>query len=234
MRQRIARDTENEAKIRIVPDTVDGEELAPVPPEENEFRRRFVPDGVFAVLHTGNMGKKQDLDLVLRTADRLRDNPHIRFYVFGDGAAKADFLRRREELRLDNVEHFPLQERWLLSHMLSGADVVLISQLPEVVDIVVPSKLLTALVSGAMIVAACAPDSETANLVRASGGGLIVPASDDAGLAKTIVAIHRGEVQTAAYRRRARIYALETFDRSAVYSQMADTYAAAANGQSAG
>jgi colanic acid biosynthesis glycosyl transferase WcaI len=222
MRKRIARATEQREKIRIVPDTVDGDELAPVPREDNEFRKRFVPDGTFAVLHTGNMGKKQDLDLVLRTADRLRDNPDIRFYVFGDGAVKPTFLKRREELGLDNVEHFPLQERWLLPHMLSGADVLLINQLPEVVDIVVPSKLLTALAAGAMIVAACADDSETAKLVRASGGGLIVPASDEVELAKTILAAQRGEVDAADYRKRARAFALETFDRAAVYGRLVD------------
>ena len=222
MRQRIARATEQTGKIRVVPDTVDGDELAPVPPERNEFRKRFVPNGVFAVLHTGNMGKKQDLDLVLRTADRLRDNADVRFYVFGDGAEKPAFLRRREELQLRNVEHFPLQERWLLPHMLSGADVVLINQLPEVVDIVVPSKLLTALGAGAMIVAACASGSEAANLVRVSGGGLIVPASDEAELAKTIVAVQRGEIDPADYRKRARDFALRTFDRAVIYGRLAD------------
>src|SRR2546429_5718819 len=52
--------------------SIDRRELAPVPPERNEFRRRFLPPGGFAVVHTGNMGRKQDLDLLLRTADRLR------------------------------------------------------------------------------------------------------------------------------------------------------------------
>src|SRR3989454_2808998 len=56
--------------------------------------------------------------------------------------------------RSENVSHHPLQERSLLSHVLSGADVVLVSQLAEVVDIVVPSKLVTAMGAGAMIVAA--------------------------------------------------------------------------------
>lgn len=204
-------------RIRVVPDTVDGEELAPVPPERNEFRRRFVPEGVFAVLHTGNMGRKQDLDLLLDTAARLRQESQIRFYVFGDGAVKDRFLQRRRKLGLDNVEHHPLQERWLLRHMLSGADVVLVSQLPEVVDIVIPSKLLTSLAAGAMIVAAAHPDSETARIVRDSGGGVVVPPSDAGALAELLLRIRRGDVDTEACRGCARAYALRHFDRRQVY-----------------
>jgi hypothetical protein len=125
------------------------------------------------------MGEKQDLHLLLRAARRLKDNANIHFYVFGDGAVKREFLRVRDDWGLANVSHFPLQERSLLPHMLYGADICLVTQLPEVVDIVVPSKLITAMGAGAMIVAACAEQSETASLLRASGGGIVVPASDD-------------------------------------------------------
>ena len=85
MRRRIAKRVDRPDKIRIVPDTIDGAELVPVPVAENEFRRQFAPAAKFAVLHTGNMGQKQDLYLLLRVARRLRSEPDIHFYVFGDG-----------------------------------------------------------------------------------------------------------------------------------------------------
>src|SRR2546427_10793212 len=121
MARRIVAEGAARAKVRVAPDTIDSRELTPIPPAENEFRRRFVHSGGFAVVHTGNMGRKQDLDLLLRAADRLRSEPDIRFLVFGDGAVRSDFLRRREQLQLDNVAHHPLQDRSFLSHMLSGA-----------------------------------------------------------------------------------------------------------------
>jgi putative colanic acid biosynthesis glycosyltransferase WcaI len=215
------------AKVRVVPDTIDARELAPVPVEQNEFRRRFVPRGSFAVVHTGNMGRKQDLDLLLRTADRLRAEPDIRFFVFGDGTVRGEFLRRCAQLGLENVVQQPLQDRSFLAHMLSGADVLLVSQLAEVVDIVVPSKLVTALGAGAMIVAACADESETARLIRASEGGVVVAAGDDAALARTILAVRDGGVDTAGYRARARAYAVSRFDRDAVYGPLAAEVVAA-------
>jgi colanic acid biosynthesis glycosyl transferase WcaI len=220
MRRRIAAEARRDVRIRIVPDTIDGNELRPMPFADNEFRKRYAPADTFAVVHTGNMGKKQDLDLLLRAARLLQDDPVVRFYVFGDGAEKARFLERREALGLENVSHYPLQERWMLPHTLSGADVLLVSQLPEVLDIVVPSKLLSAMASGALIVAACAANSEAARLVRESGGGILVDAGNEAALVETIREIRAGKHDVLTLRERARRFAIQRFDRAAVYGDI--------------
>jgi colanic acid biosynthesis glycosyl transferase WcaI len=220
MRRRVAREAGSNKTIRIVPDTVDLKEFKSIPREENEFRRRFVPDQTFAVVHTGNMGKKQDLGLLLRAATRLRDDREVRFFVFGDGAVKDEFLKHRDELRLDNVSHHGLQERWMVPHMLAGADVVLVSQLPEVVDVVMPSKLITSLAAGAMIVAACSPNSEAARLVEASGGGVVIPPSDDAALVEVLVQIRARQIDVTKCRERGRRFASEAFNRETVYGRL--------------
>ena len=111
----------------------------------------------------------------------------------------------------------------MLAHMLSGADVVLVSQLAEVVDIVVPSKLITSLAAGAMVVAACAPDSEAAQLLKISDGGVTIPAGDDAALSDVIQQIRRGELDVETFRSRAREFSLRRFDRSAVYGPLVNS-----------
>lgn len=218
MAARIGRLTRRPDKIHVLPNGVNTGEFAPVEEKGNEFRRRFVKPGMFAVLHAGNMGKKQDTDVILRAAERLRDEDDICFYVFGEGAERERFLARREELKLTNVRHFPLQERWMVPHMLSGADVVLVTQQPEVVDIVVPSKLLTAMASGAMILAAASAKSETARLVNESGGGITVAPGDERALVAGIREIQGGRVDAAECRRRARQFAVAHFDRERVFS----------------
>jgi hypothetical protein len=77
--------------------------------------------------------------------------------------------------------------------------------------------MLTALGAGAMTVAACAEDSEAARLVRESGGGVRISASDDAALVDVIARVRGGAIDTAACRAAARAYALRTFDRDTVY-----------------
>jgi colanic acid biosynthesis glycosyl transferase WcaI len=220
MRERIASRTRDKTKIGILPNTIDPDELSPDPAAARRFRERFVPTGSFAVVHTGNMGEKQDLNVLLRAAVRLRNHRDVHFYVFGDGAVRESFVRQMREFNLENVSHFPFLSRAELPGMMYGADIVLISQLPQVIDIVVPSKLVTAMGAGSMIVAACASQSETAALIRESEGGIVVPASDDERLAETILSVKQGVVDTRSLRRNARAYAVRTFDRRAVYGKL--------------
>ena len=217
MKSRIARVGVAATKIHIVPNTIDRDELAPGLNQGREFRNRFVRDGAFTVVHSGNMGEKQDLPLLLRTAKRLVTIPEIHFLVFGDGAAKAEFLHLKETWNLTNVSHYPLQERPMLPHMLFGADVCLVSQVSEVVDFVVPSKLITSMGAGAMIIVACSPNSEPAKIIKESEGGIVVNAGDDETLARKLLDILAGRYDTGQARERARAYASVHFDRATIY-----------------
>ena len=218
MRRRIVAAGAKPEKVHIAPNTIDTAELAPRTNQGRPFRERFVASGKFAVVHAGNMGEKQDLELLLRTARLMKHDSTVHFYVFGDGAVRESFLRRRDEWSLDNVSHFPFQDRAMLPHLLYGADVLLVSQRSEVVDIVVPSKLMTAMGAGAMIVAACAAESETAAILRASGGGVVVPAGDEHALAAEIKRIQTGVVDVQRNRESVAAFAQRTFERRVAYA----------------
>lgn len=219
MQRRIARGLRRPRDVRVIPITIDADELAPPLDAENEFLRQFA-HGRFTIVHTGNMGQKQDLDIVLRAAHALHTNEQIQFHVFGDGAIKQRFLDRRAELALDNVHHHPIQPRSMLRHILSGADVLIVTQQPEVVDIVIPSKMLTAMGAGAMIVAACNPNSEAARLLTETGSGILINAGDTDALVDVIGKVKEGKIQSAPFRERARQTALKHFDRRAVYGKI--------------
>lgn len=222
MRSRIARVVGADKSIEVVPNTIDADELAPKPNQGEPFRDAFVDKNSFAVLHTGNMGEKQDLNVIIRTAVRLASVSSIHFFVFGDGAAKAEFVNAIEHQHLSNVSVFPLQPRPMLAHMLFGADVCLVTQSSAVIDIVVPSKLITCMGAGALVVAVCSPDSETARIVDASGGALRVPAGDDAALASLLMSL-QAEGGAPDLRKKARSYAVRYFDRNRVYAPIASS-----------
>src|SRR2546423_721404 len=222
MKSRIARAAGSAAKVEVVPNTIDVQELAPTGEQGRPFRDKFVRPGTFAVVHTGNMGEKQNLFLLLGAARHLRNDGRIHFYVFGDGAVRSEFLRLREEWRLNNVSHFPLQDRWWLPHILHGADVCLLTQLPTVTDVVVPSKLITAMGAGALIVAACSASSETATVLNESGGAIVVSPSDNGALAQTIKELSESKVDGLARRNLVRRYANRTFRRESVYGRLVE------------
>jgi colanic acid biosynthesis glycosyl transferase WcaI len=123
----------------------------------------------------------------------------------------------REAMGLENVSYYPLQPRAMVPHMLSGADVVIVSQVAEVVDIAVPSKLITAMACGAMIVASCAPESEAARLVLEAGGGVVVAAGDDAAMVAVITQVRQRSLDVEGHRDRVRRFASGRFDRDTIY-----------------
>jgi colanic acid biosynthesis glycosyl transferase WcaI len=171
------------------------------------------------------MGEMQDLKLLLRTARLLKQDAKVHFFVFGDGAVKQDFLQCCKEWSLTNVTHAPFQEREMLPHMLYGADLVLLSQRHEVIDIVVPSKLVTAMGAGAMIVAACPRESETASVLALAKGGIVIEPSDENALAEVIRRVRGGAEDVDMHRTRVRSYAQRNFDRRSVYSKVTERVA---------
>ncbi len=67
MRQRLLEKGVPPEKVRVVPNFVDLERLAPVP-RDNEFSRRLQLQDLFSVTYAGNMGPAQGLDIVLAAA----------------------------------------------------------------------------------------------------------------------------------------------------------------------
>jgi colanic acid biosynthesis glycosyl transferase WcaI len=210
-------------KVHLLPNTVAVDEFLQAGDQGKPFRDEFVPPGTFAVVHAGNMGEKQDLGVLLRAARILLKEQEIRFYVVGDGAVRDRVETQCKEWRLSNVTLLPFQPRAMLPHMLYGADVLLVSQKPEVIDTVVPSKLITAMAAGAMIVATCSSSSETARLLGESESGIVVPPSDEAALVEALLRIRSGNFPVAENRARASRFATLHFDRSAIYARLLKT-----------
>lgn len=165
------------------------------------------------VVHSGNMGVKQQLENVLGAAKRLREQTDIVFLLVGDGSQKNALVQRAQREGLDNVRFAPLLPRERLPELLSTADLLLVNQHPDLVEAVIPSKLLTYLAAGRPVVAAAHPASEAALLVREAGCGLCVaPGAPDA-LAQAIVTLTNDAETRAAMGARGRAYAVKNFAR---------------------
>lgn len=141
-------------------------------------------DGVI-VLHAGNMGAKQGLENVVAAAKiaEVRGDP-IHFVLLGDGnqRARLEFLASG----LQNI-HFvdPLPDS-LFSAALSAADILLVNEKAGVTEMAVPSKLTTYFSSNRPVLAATEPDSTTAEELRNSGGGVVVPPGSPEGLVDAV------------------------------------------------
>jgi glycosyltransferase involved in cell wall biosynthesis len=167
----------HEDKINVIRNwTHIGESPKSADPAETRRRLGWKPDEL-VVLHTGNMGVKQGLENVV-AAGRLADssNAHdkrVRFVMVGDGNQREllDELSTGVE-SVNLLNPLPADEFRLA---LDAADVLLVNERPGVGEMAVPSKLTSYFVAGKPVLAATDPHSGSAEELRASGAGIIVP-----------------------------------------------------------
>jgi colanic acid biosynthesis glycosyl transferase WcaI len=142
------------------------------------FRRRYGLEDKFLVTHSGNMGVKQGLDVIVDAAALNRSDKSVQFLLVGDGAVCGSIQRRVAALQLPNVMFLPLLDAGDFRGLMGASDVCLLTQLKSVSEIAFPSKVVTYLAAGCPVIASVNPDSEIAQTVQDSGAGRVVKPED--------------------------------------------------------
>ena len=184
------------------------------------FRRAFGLGDRFLVVHAGNMGVKQGLEVVLDAAERSQDRPEITYLLVGDGAMRPTLEAKAKALGLSNIRFLPLQPREVFLDMLAAADVCLVTQQRTVADIVFPSKVLTLMAAGRPVIASLSPSSQVATVVTEAGAGVVVQPEDPQGLLEAILALCSDSGGCRAMGERGRAYASEHWDRERILPAM--------------
>jgi colanic acid biosynthesis glycosyl transferase WcaI len=169
-------------RILEIPDWADTDGIRPLPQDPALRDLAGARNDDFLVLHTGNMGEKQGLSNALLAAAAIDGSMPFCLGLVGDGMDRSQLEALVEERAIRNVRFLPLQPATIFPRLLSSADALLLNQRAEVIDSVAPSKLLSYMASGRPVVAAVHADSEAARVIRAAGGGLVVPPEDPGSL----------------------------------------------------
>ncbi|MER5745827.1 glycosyltransferase [Streptomyces sp. NPDC059913] len=138
-------------------------------------------EGTPVVLHCGNMGLKQGLEVLV---DAARLAPGIHVVLMGDGNQRETLRGRAAGLR--NLDFLPPAAEDEFTDVLAAADVLVVTQRASVLDMSVPSKLTSYFVSGRPVVASVAEGGGTAQEVHRSGAGLLVAPEDPAALLSAV------------------------------------------------
>ncbi len=182
------------------------ESLASISSEEGaSFRERYELQDKFLVTHSGNMGVKHGMEVILEAAAKSRDDKSMIFLLVGNGAARDQLVKRAAELDLHNVRFMPILDGTLFRGLLSASDISLVTQLKSVSDIVFPSKTVTYLSAGCPVIASVNDDSEIARTIRESTAGAVVEPESPSALLDAIYLLRAGDLQE--YRRVASDYA---------------------------
>jgi glycosyltransferase involved in cell wall biosynthesis len=176
------------ARITVIANWADTSAIVPSE-KNNAFAVQHGLADRFVVLHAGNIGMSQNLDVVIDAAQRLRDRPDILVLFIGDGNRRAALEAMAAARGLSNVRFLPFQPRDQLRWTYASSDLCLVSLKPGLAGYIVPSKLYPILAAGRPYVAAVEPSSEAAALTARHDCGVVVTPGDADALAAQILAL---------------------------------------------
>lgn len=134
-------------------------------------------------LYSGNIARKQGIEVLVDTARLLQHRIDIAFVICGEGPNRTALEQRAAGLA--NVQIRDLQPVERMGALLAMADLHLLPQIAGAADLVLPSKLTNMLASGRPVVATTEPG--TGLYAEVDGCGIATPPENAAALAKAIV-----------------------------------------------
>ncbi|MFL5950813.1 MAG: glycosyltransferase family 4 protein [Gaiellaceae bacterium] len=221
MRRRLEEKGAPANRVRVIPNWVDTDRLAPRD-RANEWARNIGLDKKFVVMHSGNVGHAQDLDSLVRAAMFLRDLDDLAIMIIGTGARHAELVSLAQLLEVDQVTFLYYQSRGVLPQSLSAADVHVVGLAPGLSGYVVPSRLYGILAVARPVIVAADGDSETAQVVERVGCGIVVPPGRPELLARAIRDAHDGKYDLVEMGRRGRAWVEREADRSVAVQRYRD------------
>jgi glycosyltransferase involved in cell wall biosynthesis len=175
-------------RLRVIHNWADCEAIAPGP-KDNVFARRHGLADRFVIMHSGNVGLSQNLDVLIAAAARLRSFEPLLVAIVGSGAARDRLERLVADERLANVRFLPYQPKELLHESFAAADAFLVSLKAGIEGYIVPSKLYSILAAGRPFIAATDPSAEPAVLAREHHCGVWARPGDPDSLAAAIAGL---------------------------------------------
>ncbi len=153
------------------------------PNDRNLSRAKFGWGGDdFVVVHTGNMGAKQDLENVIRAANSLNGYSRIKIYLVGHGNQESHLKVLCQGKKNISVMAAVSDEDY--SALLSAADLLLVNERTTQIEMSLPSKLTSYLYSERPVLAAVPRGGATWKFL--DGVAELVEAGDPSALAKKI------------------------------------------------
>lgn len=148
------------------------------PPEASRLRRELGLLDKFVVCYSGNLGRAHEFETLLEAAKLLREDDGIVFLMIGGGAKMGALERATQDCALRNFIFLPYQPRDTLEDSLAAADVHLLSLLPALEGLIVPSKLYGILAAGRPFVCIGDLDGEVQRFTAAADCGRFVGVGD--------------------------------------------------------
>jgi len=177
------------AKVVVIPDWADCAQITPGS-KANAFSEANGLLDKFVVMHSGNIGLSQNLDVVVEAAAHLAKYPEIQLVFVGEGVTKSRLQKKAQSMGLANVWFLPYTPKEQLTQSFAAADVFVVSLLPGLAGYIVPSKLYGILAAGRPYVAAVEEECEVTAISRKYDCGLLSQPGNARELADKVLTLY--------------------------------------------
>jgi colanic acid biosynthesis glycosyl transferase WcaI len=191
-------------QVRVIHNWADGERIRPIASETSALRHTWGAGDSFVAGYCGNMGRVHDLATILAACARLKDDSTILFAFVGGGAKKWEVEEAVRTHALANVRLQPYVDDTHLGDALGACDVHLISLLPRLEGLVVPSKFYGIAAAGRPMIFVGDPEGEIGKLISSHQLGATVRPGDVDGFVAALLEAKRRAPERAAAGERAR------------------------------
>ena len=150
---------------KLLPNWVDQNFIVP----EGHKKHLYLKSDKFKILYSGNIGEKQDWDFFIKFAKELDKEKDIQIIVVGNGSKR--YWLEEKLLDLENIWFYNPVAYSELSDLLCSADLHILFQKVNLIDTVMPSKILAMMASKRPSLITGSLKSEVAKVIIESKGG---------------------------------------------------------------
>jgi len=176
------------------------------------LQRKLAIEGRFVVLYIGAHGISHALGRILDAAEYLREFPDIRFLFVGEGAEKAQLVKKAEDLGLRNVRFLDPVDKEGVREFYALSDVCLVPlrDIP-LFETFIPSKMFEIMAMGRPIIGSVR--GESANILEQSGSALVVPPEDSKAIAESVLALYNNRDRAQEMGNKGREFVVANYSR---------------------
>lgn len=170
----------------------------------------------FLVFYGGIFGHAQGLDVILDAANKLKNNPDIKFIMMGDGPEKDKLHNIRQKLKLDNVHFFEPVPKESMPEIISSINVAVVPlKNIELFRGAIPSKIFEILASKKPVILGVEGEARDLFIQEGKGGVAFTP-EDSNDLAEKILMLLNNPSLVINFGENGYEYVKENFNRDKI------------------
>jgi glycosyltransferase involved in cell wall biosynthesis len=203
-------------KLAVIPNGVDLHHFREDAAGARQVREEHGLEGKFVIGYIGTHGVLHGLSSILDAAEALKGENQFRFLFVGHGHERQMLIESARSRHLSNVVFVPAQPRDRIPSYYSACNACIVPLRREafLAENFVPSKIFEILGCSRPVLATLS--GEAGEIVRRSGGGMVIPPEDGPALAAAIRELAAGPGRAQNLGRQGRAFVEAHYDRAAL------------------